>query len=352
MRVYGIAVPLGLAFADGIARGALDAAMRMPGVRLRILRDHLEGRRLAEWASWAAPDGLIHFATAAVTVPSVTVCRRGPASVTVDEAAIGRLAADHLRAQSPGSLAVVDVGSEWSQGRADAFVAAAPGAVRIRERAWDVPAGRRRLASLLGGMRRPVGCFAGNDRTAAALADALAVAGLEVGRDVLLIGADDDALACRSALPALSSVALPWESVGRAAMLMLHRRAWRMLVVPPIGVVPRGSSDRLAADDPALAAAVAAARTGVDGVDALARAAGLGRRSLERRCREALGLSPLDLLHRARLDRARMLLLDGAPVETVARSCGWSGRAAFAAAFRAAAGETPGAWRVARLGRG
>jgi LacI family transcriptional regulator len=208
--------------------------------------------------------------------------------------------------------------------------------------------GRARLVARLATLPRPVGCFTGNDRTGAALGDALSAAGLQVGRDVLLLGADDDHLDCRSVHPALSSVQVPWERVGREAFQLLHRRARGTIVIPPSGVIVRGSSDRLAVDDPAMMDAVVAARAGADGVEDLVRAAGLNRRALERRCRQVLGLSPLALLHRARLDRARTLLLAGAPVATIAMNCGWSSRAAFSHAFRAATGETPGAWRQRR----
>lgn len=351
MPCYGLAVPLGQAFAEGIARGALATAMAIPGVVLRIQRDPLGGRELAAWTRWAAPDGLILFATAPVRGPVVHVCGDGANDVTVDEAAIGRLAAQHLLAQAPACLAVIDVGAGWSRSRADAFVHAAPGAHRLIEKTWDRPAGRRRLVNALRALPRPVGCFAVNDRTAAAVADALAAAGLVVGREILLLGADDDELACRSVHPALSSIQVPWERVGREAMLALHQRPRHnrgMLAIPPSGVIVRGSSDRLAVDDPALAAAVACARAGATGTDDLAAAAGLHRRALERRCRSVLGLTPLALLHRARIDRARGLLLDGVAVEAVARRCGWSSRAAFAIAFRVATGETPGFWRAAR----
>ena len=348
MPCYGLAVPLGLAFADGIARGALAAALGIPGVVLRIMRDPALGRRLTDWATWAAPDGLISFTTCRAIAPLVQVCAGGPASVTVDETQIARMAAGHLLAQAPASLVVIDAGSGWSRLRAEAFLAAAPCAHRVRETAWDEPSGRRRLVARIAALPRPVGCFAGNDRTAAAVADALTAAGLALGREVLLVGADDDLLACRSVHPALSSVQIPWERVGREALLLLHRGGQGTVVIPPCGVIVRGSSDRLANDDPRLAAAVVAARRGASGTDELAQAAGLQRRAFERRCRQILGLSPLQLLHQARLDRARSDLLAGLPIDVVARNCGWSSRAAFSLAFRAATGETPGVWRTRR----
>jgi AraC-like DNA-binding protein len=329
-------------------RQALAEAKVIPGVILRVLRDPPTATALAAWLPWAAPDGVIAFATA---VPSgyrtVSVCSGSAPGVRIAEDEVARLAARHLTEQCPASLAVIDAGNGWSAARAAAFIAAAGApVVRVLEPDWDGPVGRRRIARQLARLPRPVGCFAGNDRMATMVAE---IAGeLVLGRDLLLVGADDDELSCRSMHPPLSSVQIPWERVGREALRLLHRRGQGVITVPPLGVAVRGSSDALACSDPALAAAITAARCGAAGVDDLAAAAGLHRRSFERRCQQFLHFSPLALLHRARLDRARVQLMAGATVESVARSCGWTTRMAFSAAFRQATGETPGAWRARR----
>jgi len=354
MPCYGIALPLGQRFAEGIARGALAAQESMPGVRVRVLRDPPTTASVAAWAAWAAPDGVIAFATEIPGVRVVVgVCVPGRTGVSVDETAIGCLAADHLCALRPATLVVVDIGATWSMARVEASATRCDqlgqASVRLSAPAWDQAGGLTELVHFLGQCARPIGCFVPNDRSAVAVANALSEAGLTIGREVLLIGVDDDDLACRSVIPALSSVQVPWEQVGAEALRLLHAGGQQRIVVSPLGVVVRGSSDPLATDDATVRLAIAAAHAGAEGVEVLALAAGMQRRSFERHCQAVIGLSPLQILHRVRLDRARKMLLAGSTIDDTARVTGWATRAAFTQAFRHACGETPGSWRTRRL---
>lgn len=99
---------------------------------------------------------------------------------------------------------------------------------------------------------------------------------------------------------------------------------------------------------PASAATRAAAQLmrapGGSGLDtaALARATGVGGRTLERRFLEETGLSIASWGRQARLLRALEALATGASVKAVAESAGYRSASAFVAAFRAAFGQTPG----------
>lgn len=99
---------------------------------------------------------------------------------------------------------------------------------------------------------------------------------------------------------------------------------------------------------PASAATLAAAERmrgpgGADlGVGALAREAGVGARTLERRFQAETGLSIASWGRQARLLRALESLAAGAPVKQAAEDAGYRSASAFVAAFRAAFGQTPG----------
>lgn len=82
----------------------------------------------------------------------------------------------------------------------------------------------------------------------------------------------------------------------------------------------------------------------------LAAAAGCSTAVLERRTRRVFGLSPQQLVLRARIDRATDLLTTtDAPLADVATACGFYDQPSFTRQFARLAGETPGQFR--RRGR-
>lgn len=94
-------------------------------------------------------------------------------------------------------------------------------------------------------------------------------------------------------------------------------------------------------------AAVEAARLLAEGAGdwttaELARAAGTGVRTLERRFLEETGLTLGRWRRQARLQQALRDLASGAPIKAVAQAAGYASASAFTAAFREAFGVTPG----------
>lgn len=80
--------------------------------------------------------------------------------------------------------------------------------------------------------------------------------------------------------------------------------------------------------------------------DALAAKVAASRRTLQRRCFEALGVGPSGVLAGMRLDRARDLLADpGRAVGDVALACGFSSQSHFSTAFKAEHGVSPAQYR-------
>ncbi len=153
-------------------------------------------------------------------------------SVSLDDVAGGRMAAEHLLQLGRRRLAFVGARDEVRQIRerlagARSAVASHPGATI--EPVWDThtstQAGRAfgtRLAQRPPG-ERPDGILAANDHLAIGLLHGLVSEGVRVPEDVAVVGYDDIEFAAVAAVP-LTSVRQPAREMGRAAadLLLAH----------------------------------------------------------------------------------------------------------------------------------
>lgn len=100
--------------------------------------------------------------------------------------------------------------------------------------------------------------------------------------------------------------------------------------------------------DPSTAAALGAMHDRVDvpwTVASLAREVGLSRSVFAARFSELVGEPPLAYLTRLRMQKAAMLLREGASLAKASQETGYASEAAFGHAFRQWSGATPGAYR-------
>jgi GntR family transcriptional regulator, arabinose operon transcriptional repressor len=106
-----------------------------------------------------------------------------------------------------------------------------------------VLSGLRRMQAILARGRRPTAVLATNDFVALGALEALTIAGLQVPKDVSIIGYDD---LKASTSPLLSTICADLEAVGRMAVSALHRRIRGHLhdapIVLPVQFIERGSS--------------------------------------------------------------------------------------------------------------
>ncbi len=365
-------VPLATGYGRDMYYGARQAAGDL-GVRLLVsgavsgvMLDRLA--RLEVAGSHERSDALVFaggetLARLGYERPAVNISNRavglGLPSVIVDDAAIGRLAADHLMDCGCRSLVAVRhelPGIQWP--REEAF------AQRGRERSPHGPevlihtyqaSQPEAVPRLLAALPRPVGVFAINDDLAARLLDDFADYGVQVPTDAAIVGANNDELVCESAHPTLSSVDVDAERVGyqavgvAVALLAGQSPAERVMRVVPRGVVERESSAVFGADDPTTAQAASFLRAGaLRGVtiDQAAEQAGLSRRTFERRFASVAGHTPAQMVMRIRLDHARRLLTDtDMPIVRIARACGVDHPQHLARLFREQLGTTPTAYR-------
>ncbi len=282
--------------------------------------------------------------------------------VAVDDRAVGRLAAEHLLERGFRRFAFVSTGPliGYAQRRFDGFreTLAARGVdcdlhVSSSEELRDGERGAAVLAAIgqwMRGRSRPLGVFAPADSVARTCIEAATQAGLAVPEEVAIVGVDDDLMICETSDPPLTSVAIPAQRIGREAArrldwLLQGQAVPPQLLLPPIGVVVRRSTDTFAVEDPAVRRALlylaehAAAPIALD--DA-ARAARVPRRTLERRFRKHVGCSLHQKLIQLRVDRARRLLVQtDEPMSVVAAAAGFSDQKKLATHFKAQTGSTP-----------
>ena len=123
-------------------------------------------------------------------------------------------------------------------------------------------ASNRRVQRWLAALPKPVGVFVPVDVWGYQLLEVCREIGLRVPEDVAMIGVEIDELLCELGRPPLTSIAVPAERIGKEAAAILDRLLTKSrpapstLLVPPLGVITRQSTDILAVDDPEVAAAV------------------------------------------------------------------------------------------------
>lgn len=206
------------------------------------------------------------------------------------------------------------------------------------------------------GLQKPIALLAGNDLRAREVLDACRLASLHVPEEVAVLGVGDDELICEMAAPPLSSVIHNARRVGyeAAAMLdrlMLGQKVAADLVIDPIGVKARQSSDLLAIEDSEVAKAVRFIRenacAGIRVDDVLEQVA-LSRRALEKRFQHCVGRPPHTEIRRVQLERVKELLVGSEyKLERIAEIAGFSSAQYLAGLFHRVMKMTPGAWRQA-----
>jgi LacI family transcriptional regulator len=293
----------------------------------------------------------------------------GLTNVLTDDTVVGQMAARHLLDCGFWNFAYCGVFDKpWAVVRGEVFqqtIKAAGHRVEVyrqlrRRTARDWSEERPHLVEWMKSLPKPVGLFACNDDRSQNVVEVCKLLGLKIPDQVAILGADDDELVCELSDPPLSSVAINFERAGYECAEQLHRLMSgqplknNFIVSRPTHIVSRQSTDTLAVADERVARALRFIRKGgreAINVNQVARAAGLSRRVLEKRFRQALGRSVLKEIRRVRVDQiARMLAETNEPVTRIAADLGYDGVEHIARYFRKEKGMPPLTYRK-RFGR-
>ncbi|NLS97167.1 MAG: DNA-binding transcriptional regulator [Planctomycetaceae bacterium] len=294
-------------------------------------------------------------------------CELNIATVSTNNRQIAVLAANHLIERGLQHFAYCGVPGRtidpWNLHRREAFVQ------HLRETGYEcsVYSGRinashsweqlqEELAAWLAELPKPLGLMAANDARARHVLEACRRLEIRVPEDIAVIGVDNDELICNLAHPPLTSIVQGTEEIGyRAAELLnalMNRQIRRNehLVVDPVGVITRQSTDLVATEDVVASTALAYIRQhAVEGIQVadVARASGVSRSTLDARFRRVVGRTVHEEIQRSQLNAAQQLLVTtNLPVEEIARRAGFATAQYMNAVFQRAIGQTPGRYRL------
>ncbi|MDQ8207641.1 substrate-binding domain-containing protein [Coraliomargarita sp. SDUM461003] len=353
----------------------------MPFVRrqqdFRVVSIHRPIDELLDLLRELQPDGLItewlpEVTEALLSLDMPTVIADtdfsypGVVSIDVDDYAVGAAAAEAFQQAGYRSFACLGNGTPYSGQRIDGFIQAVDLPVSVHtETAFEdarysehFVAPNARLRRWLESLPKPVGIFAVHDPLGRFLCSSCQQLGISVPEQVAVIGANNDDLVCGLSYPMLSSVAIPWDSIGALVgesmqdLLVQKRAPAEPVLVPPGGVVLRHSANHLLVDDPQLRRAMSYLSERMQdsiSVGQMCDELRLARRSLERKFKEFYRCTPWEMLCRLRVAQAKQLLAQtNHPIGRISDLCGFNDAERMAVVFKRVAGEAPSSFRKNR----
>ncbi len=356
--------------AYGGLRGMLDYKERNP--HWQLVCDPFDPFIQFPQLNLDALDGVIGFfherswadAINAAGVPAVNISNRFSdlplPLITNDDEAVGRLGAEHLLERGFVNLGFFSISNDWlvhrryagfknsvkRRGTRECFVFEFDTNQTITDPIID---------QWLHSLPKPIGILASMDTAARQLIRRATEIGLKVPDDVAVLGVNNERWMVHIESVSMSSIELNERRVGFLAAELLDAlmdgkpRPPKPVFVPPLGVVMRGSTEIVIAEDPVVAKALKfiSERCGDGiGVEDVLDELRISRRNFELKLKRAIGQSPRMAIFRAQIERAKKLLLtSNAPMHRISEQCGFEYEPRFYVVFKRLTGTTPGEYR-------
>ena len=312
----------------------------------------------------AVVEAVCRLGVPAVNISAVLEITALP-NVLADDFMIGQLAADHLVARDCAHYAFV--------GQADHMF------VELRRRGFyhgilelgcghaysellragtpeppSAYARRTELGRWLIDLPKPAGVFCSSDIMAFFVHRIARDCGLDLHRDIRLLGVDNQLDYCEAVYPPFSSVdhgMIGFRAAEALERLMNGQSVPPVTRVPPKGIVTRdrdGGAPSLPSEVHAVMQLIASRSGEPLQIDDLLAGLPLSRRYVEKRFKQATGRSIYQEVQRQRIERAEMLLTTTRwPIERVGQAAGFPDPRQFSRTFRQFTKMTPRAYRQA-----
>lgn len=285
-------------------------------------------------------------------------------NITGDYRATGVMAADFFLSRGFTNFGFYGYSHMiWSRERADGFrnrIEAAgfrTSVFNVRNRKsgqWSFDA--EAVSSWLRSLPRPTAIFACDDQFASQITEICKLGGIAVPQEVSVLGVDNDELICSISDPPLSSIALDVEQGGYNAAASLHQmlhgesRKAIDIVIPPLRIEERKSTERYATDDALVLQTIDFIRNNLTRpicVDDLLRNVPISRRVFERRFMQEMNITAYKfILHCKMEELASRLATTDCPLNELAQDLGFGDYSNIARVFRRYYGTTPLQYRI------
>ncbi len=214
-------------------------------------------------------------------------------------------------------------------------------------------ANRELLRPWLSKLPRPVAVFAANDLLALNITRIASDIGMDIPRDIAVLGVDDDRLICAFAETPISSIDPNAYGIGlaaaRALAAMIRRppkkKSHPVYHISPNGIVERASTERHAVKPDWLADALGFIEASIDrplSTAELVKFTGRSHVTLTKTFGAKLGMSPLRYITDVKMKAARTMLCEGGHlVKEVASCVGYPSVTRFSVVYKAYWNRTP-----------
>jgi LacI family transcriptional regulator len=281
-------------------------------------------------------------------------------SICEDHRGVGRQVAEEFLRRGFRTLGICSAERVSSGARAEGFVEVSEKAghrVHLYSERSQVDA-ETSLAGLRQWLRelpKPAAVFAVTDSRGTLVLEACRREDIAVPEELVVVAVGNDVEVCNFCYPPMSSVAIPFEAMGRAAAELLYglmrgdAAPASPIVISPQGIVTRRSSEATVVSDPVVAEAsryIVEHACDPIGVEDVARHTGYSYRRLHERFQEAGGRSLHGEIRRVQLNRAKLMLTEtDVPIYEVAKACGWGTAKQIDRIFKRHEGMAPAAYR-------
>jgi LacI family transcriptional regulator len=307
-------------------------------------------------------------------VPLVNVWYSSPVrdslpGVFPDVSENGRICAEHLLARGLRSFAAVKLRTDKAHFRIlKAFcsilvetgyscaVAEIPLTIADTVAHWEET--QQVLTEFMDNWQLPIGVYVCGEIKGRMVVQMCLNRGWRVPEDVAIIAGDNELTLCEYPRPSLTSMELGYERIGYEAAKLLDSLMDGVpppdehLLIPPVGLVVRESTDFFAVDDPLVAEAMAFISANSHrriGPDEVAKAVAAETRTLQLRFRKYLDRPIATEIHRVRIERVkRELTQSKRPLTEIAHDTGFAHAEAMSKVFRRELGISPKEYRKQR----